>query len=369
MIIQNHKMRRPCLSVSSNTQYHCKREIFERSFTLHLVILMVVLLSMDGSYSFVSIQTAQVSKKYSNRKHAFIRKHQEDSRYDNCFQLKMSESEKNWDFYFQSLANVEGNTNAGINQETGNNYDEDQNLMKIPSSETSFIPSVEMFDDEELAMVETNYETNPVQIVSTLETVEPASNVAENLMLLDLVPESEMETSSIPLLKSWVIEESSMVITNDENPVQEEENVDTLSALRTFIEPEPIPAVIAESSLITTTTTTATTTETAAKETLSIARNTPPCIIKVLGVGGGGGNAVNHMIQTKIDGVSFWAINTDAQALAKSLTPNTLNIGKKLTRGLGAGGSAAEGTKAALENIAELKEICNGADMVFITAG
>ena len=95
----------------------------------------------------------------------------------------------------------------------------------------------------------------------------------------------------------------------------------------------------------------------------------PPCVIKVLGVGGGGGNAVNRMIQTRIEGVSFWAINTDAQALAKSLAPNVLNIGRALTRGLGAGGIPDVGEKAAMENTQELERICQGADMVFITAG
>lgn len=95
----------------------------------------------------------------------------------------------------------------------------------------------------------------------------------------------------------------------------------------------------------------------------------PPCTIKVLGVGGGGGNAVNRMIETRIEGVSFWAINTDAQALAKSLSPNVLNIGRDLTRGLGAGGDPGVGKQAALENIKELDRICQGADMVFITAG
>jgi hypothetical protein len=95
----------------------------------------------------------------------------------------------------------------------------------------------------------------------------------------------------------------------------------------------------------------------------------PPCVIKVIGVGGGGGNAVNRMIQTRIEGVSFWAINTDAQALAKSLAPNVLNIGRQLTRGLGAGGDPVVGKKAALENVLEMEHICDGADMIFITAG
>ena len=95
----------------------------------------------------------------------------------------------------------------------------------------------------------------------------------------------------------------------------------------------------------------------------------PPCVIKVLGVGGGGGNAVNRMIASQIEGVSFWAINTDAQALAKSLAPNVLNIGRALTRGLGAGGDPKIGQQAALENDKEVHRICEGADMIFITAG
>jgi len=94
-----------------------------------------------------------------------------------------------------------------------------------------------------------------------------------------------------------------------------------------------------------------------------------PCVIKVLGIGGGGGNAVNRMIQTRIDGVSFWALNTDAQALSKSLAPNVLNIGKQITRGLGAGGIPDVGKRSAMENTEEIKQIVQGADMIFITAG
>jgi cell division protein FtsZ len=86
-------------------------------------------------------------------------------------------------------------------------------------------------------------------------------------------------------------------------------------------------------------------------------------------VGGGGGNAVNRMIQTRIDGVSFWAVNTDAQALAKSLAPNVLNIGRHVTRGLGAGGVPNVGKASALENAKEIQSIVKGSDMIFITAG
>lgn len=95
----------------------------------------------------------------------------------------------------------------------------------------------------------------------------------------------------------------------------------------------------------------------------------PPCVIKVIGVGGGGGNAVNRMIQSQVEGVSFWAINTDAQALSKNLAPQKINIGQLLTRGLGAGGDPTVGKQAAIENLKELKEICANTDMVFITAG
>ena len=78
---------------------------------------------------------------------------------------------------------------------------------------------------------------------------------------------------------------------------------------------------------------------------------------------------MNRMIQTRIDGVSFWAVNTDAQALAKSLAPNVLNIGRRVTRGLGAGGVPLVGRRSAEENAAEIKSICRGSDMIFITAG
>jgi hypothetical protein len=97
-----------------------------------------------------------------------------------------------------------------------------------------------------------------------------------------------------------------------------------------------------------------------------------PCKIQVIGVGGGGGNAVNHMIQQQDDrlqGVTFYAINTDAQALSQSNVPNVVNIGKSLTRGLGAGGNPIIGKEAALENALELKKMMQGSDLVFITAG
>jgi cell division protein FtsZ len=91
--------------------------------------------------------------------------------------------------------------------------------------------------------------------------------------------------------------------------------------------------------------------------------------IKVLGVGGGGSNAVNRMIEEGLRGVEFTAINTDAQALMLSNAPNRVRIGDKLTKGLGSGGDAAIGGKAAEESSDELYEVINGADMVFITAG
>ncbi len=91
--------------------------------------------------------------------------------------------------------------------------------------------------------------------------------------------------------------------------------------------------------------------------------------IKVVGVGGGGGNAVNRMIAEGMGGVEFIAVNTDAQALMLSQGKTRVRIGDKLTRGLGAGGNPDIGRKAAEESADELYEVMRGADMVFITCG
>ncbi|MFP5502363.1 MAG: cell division protein FtsZ [Candidatus Sericytochromatia bacterium] len=91
--------------------------------------------------------------------------------------------------------------------------------------------------------------------------------------------------------------------------------------------------------------------------------------IKVIGVGGGGSNAVNRMIEGGLTGVEFWAINTDSQALALSQAEHRLQVGQKLTRGLGAGGNPSIGQKAAEESRDDLIAALDGADMVFITAG
>lgn len=91
--------------------------------------------------------------------------------------------------------------------------------------------------------------------------------------------------------------------------------------------------------------------------------------IKVVGVGGGGCNAVNRMIAEGLTGVEFVAVNTDAQALQLSKAPIRIQIGDKVTRGLGAGGNPDNGRKAAEESSEELFEVLKGSDMVFITAG
>jgi cell division protein FtsZ len=91
--------------------------------------------------------------------------------------------------------------------------------------------------------------------------------------------------------------------------------------------------------------------------------------IKVVGIGGGGSNAVNRMIQTGVQGVEFIAVNTDAQALLMSESPHKIRIGDKLTRGLGAGGNPEVGARAAEESSEDLYEALKDADMVFITAG
>ena len=91
--------------------------------------------------------------------------------------------------------------------------------------------------------------------------------------------------------------------------------------------------------------------------------------IRVIGVGGGGSNAVNRMIEAGIQGVEFIVVNTDAQALLDAQSPQRMRIGDKLTRGLGAGGDPEIGEKAALESQEELAAMVEGADMVFVTAG
>lgn len=91
--------------------------------------------------------------------------------------------------------------------------------------------------------------------------------------------------------------------------------------------------------------------------------------IKVIGVGGGGCNAVNRMIASEVAGVEFWSVNTDAQALTSATTLNRLQVGQKLTRGLGAGGNPAIGQKAAEESRDEVASALEHADLVFITAG
>jgi len=92
-------------------------------------------------------------------------------------------------------------------------------------------------------------------------------------------------------------------------------------------------------------------------------------LIRVIGVGGGGSNAVNRMIAENIVGVDFIAINTDKQALRQSQAPQRLAIGGRTTRGLGSGGDPEVGTRAAEESLEELREALHGSDMVFVTAG
>jgi len=100
-----------------------------------------------------------------------------------------------------------------------------------------------------------------------------------------------------------------------------------------------------------------------------IEENRSHAIIKVFGVGGGGGNAINTMIEEGLQGVEFIAANTDAQALSRNLAPLKLQLGSKLTKGLGAGANPEIGREAALEDRELLREALTGADMVFITAG
>jgi len=97
--------------------------------------------------------------------------------------------------------------------------------------------------------------------------------------------------------------------------------------------------------------------------------NPKETLIKVIGLGGGGSNAVNRMIELGIEGVEFIAANTDSQALTQSLAPTRIQLGPRLTRGLGAGGKPEIGEAAADESRQEIKAACADADMVFLTAG
>ena len=97
--------------------------------------------------------------------------------------------------------------------------------------------------------------------------------------------------------------------------------------------------------------------------------NEGSAVIKVIGVGGGGNNAVNRMVEAGIKGVEFIAVNTDRQALQLSKASSRIQIGEKLTRGLGAGANPEIGMQAAEESKAEIAEVLRGADMVFVTAG
>ncbi|MGA2419206.1 MAG: cell division protein FtsZ [Candidatus Acidiferrum sp.] len=102
---------------------------------------------------------------------------------------------------------------------------------------------------------------------------------------------------------------------------------------------------------------------------MSFSEELQPAKIKVIGVGGGGCNAVNRMIRAKLEGVEFITANTDLQALKLSQAPTKLQLGAKLTKGLGAGANPETGRKAALEDTEKIIEALEGSDMIFITAG
>ena len=102
---------------------------------------------------------------------------------------------------------------------------------------------------------------------------------------------------------------------------------------------------------------------------IELVESTNSAVIRVIGVGGGGGNAVEHMVESNIEGVEFVCVNTDAQALRNSSVRTVLQLGTNVTKGLGAGANPTIGRQAALEDRDRLVDLLDGADMVFITAG
>ena len=98
-------------------------------------------------------------------------------------------------------------------------------------------------------------------------------------------------------------------------------------------------------------------------------QRTSPVVIKVVGVGGGGMNAVSRMVNANFRGVEFIVMNTDEQVLSKSSVENRVQLGNKVTRGMGAGGDPEVGNKAAQEDKDRIASVLKGADMVFVTAG
>jgi len=127
-----------------------------------------------------------------------------------------------------------------------------------------------------------------------------------------------------------------------------------------------------KSSISTKTSTTSTTTsQSSTIQPLMPDGGLSPCVIKVVGVGGGGSNAVDRMMDTRVAGVEFWAVNTDAQALGRSKAKgaSVLNIGSSVTRGLGAGGNPEVGRMAGEESREEIKAMVGGSDLVFVTSG
>ena len=109
--------------------------------------------------------------------------------------------------------------------------------------------------------------------------------------------------------------------------------------------------------------------ETGSKLKFHLVEDTYSAKIRVVGIGGGGGNALNRMIEAGIEGVDFIAVNTDLQALNNNKAPNKIQIGNQLTKGLGSGGRPDVGKQAAMEDQDKLAGILEGSDMVFLTAG
>jgi len=226
-----------------------------------------------------------------------------------------------------------------------------------------------------------------IAVVGGITTTQPPSVTAFQISRPSLVHKTAASNSSSRLNNSNNVEDD--ITTNGGVTSSNEEGPRSVAPNRTFLGMRRESGILrrmtqdmyGNSNSQTTQSNTKQQQQSSHKQTSTTLSSTPtalmpdgglsPCVIKVLGVGGGGSNAVDRMLDTRISGVEFWAINTDAQALGRSKAKgaSVLNVGSAVTRGLGAGGNPEMGRLAAEESREEICAMVEGADLCFITSG